>query len=512
MGIGKRFFRLSKWYHKYPGLLLILFVGWMAVSGILLNHPGLIRDLSIPGRWVPKHYHPVNWNRSSLKGMLRFDSRKLMVWGNQGVFLSKDNGLHFEPFMEGDFPDAAWKRRTNHLLADSSSGLVWAATNGGLFQVDCDTKQWVAIPLPENRSAVKKIVTGDGHYLVVTESAIYQKPLSSEEQFSLVIPHRDEENLRLPLFRFFLSLHDGSILGGAGKLLWDLAGLILLFLAVSAFYIWFYPKRWRRGYKKGGVKPGRKEKKRYAFFLRYHKKWGWYVAVLLTVIFATGIFLRPPLILAIADGSVSQRWLPSFSRNPWHEKINNALYDHDAHRLVLECSDGIWAGAVSEMAVFKKLELPFSIFAMGTTVFEEKVPGEWLVGSFGGLLLYDVREEHKQSLLHVSPPKHKGMPASLLVTGFVEYEDNCQYICGHYKGLCDASGEPIYGQLIMPESLSRAYRMPLWNFLFELHNARIFKGLLGALYILIIPLLGSMGLFVILSGVFDYWYVKLKRK
>ena len=52
--------------------------------------------------------------------------------------------------------------------------------------------------------------------------------------------------------------------------------------------------------------------------------------------------------------------------------------------------------------------------------------------------------------------------------------------------------------------------MPFWNFLFELHNGRIFKGMLGSFYILIIPLGGIIGLLILLSGIFDYWFIKSK--
>jgi len=35
----KRFFHISRWLHKYVGLLLILFLMWMSISGVLMNHP-----------------------------------------------------------------------------------------------------------------------------------------------------------------------------------------------------------------------------------------------------------------------------------------------------------------------------------------------------------------------------------------------------------------------------------------------------------------------------------------
>jgi hypothetical protein len=63
----------------------------------------------------------------------------------------------------------------------------------------------------------------------------------------------------------------------------------------------------------------------------------------------------------------------------------------------------------------------------------------------------------------------------------------------------------------MPEFIRENYRMPLWNYLFEIHNARIFRSFIGGTYILIIPLLGLLSILVLLSGFIDYLYKRLKR-
>jgi hypothetical protein len=38
----KILFKISKWLHKYIGLVLLLFLMWMSISGVLMNHPELI--------------------------------------------------------------------------------------------------------------------------------------------------------------------------------------------------------------------------------------------------------------------------------------------------------------------------------------------------------------------------------------------------------------------------------------------------------------------------------------
>lgn len=508
---GKRTYKISKWIHKYPGLLLLLFLAWMSVSGVLLNHKDLLKNFSVPGCLVPANYHPDNWNRSTMKGIVANDSLGYFVFGNQGVYLTKDEGKSFSPFMGGTFPKAVWKRRTNHLLYHENSKQLLAATNKGLFACKPDSANWKEVLLPENDEPVKKILQHEAKITVLTESAVYSS--NNAVDFTRNLPKKEQIEERIALFLVFFELHDGSIWGLPGKLLWDLAGIILFFLCFSAFYIWFYPKKWKRRHKRRQIKSSRKEKKRFGFYFKYHKKLGWYFGILLLIIFITGIFLRPPLLISIAGKSVNKKYYPSIEHaNPWHNKINNALYDSKNGRIVLECTDGLWAGNPENNEPFKKLKLPIRIFAMGATVFEEEAPGKWLIGSFGGLQRFSLSDNTSGSLLHLPPSSHPGRPANLLVTGQVQLPDGNRYALGHYKGLCNLKGNPAPHVWPMPESIAENYRMPLWNFLFELHNARIFRGLADDFYILIIPLFGLLGIFVLLSGIFDYWYVKLRRR
>lgn len=513
MSIGSNIFKSSRWVHKYPGLILLLFMAWMSLSGVLLNHPGLLSRVSVSGFLVPGHYHPQNWNRSSMKGILTYDSLNFLAYGNQGIYISNDKGKSFTSFMDGDFPQAARKRRTNHIIRLDNSNKLMAATNKGLYIAEMDNRLWKPLKLPGNNEPVQKILFSADTCIVVTKSSVYISNKNNLANFSQQIPERQVYDEKIPLFRAFLELHDGSIWGLPGKLLWDVAGVILFFLCLSAFYMWYYPKKWKRNYRKKSIPAQKAEKNRRRFYLKYHKKLGWYFAVVFVIIFITGIFLRPPLLITIADSSIAKKIYPAWEhKNPWNQKINNALFDSKSNRLILECSDGLWAGNINSNTSFTKLDLPIPVFAMGASVFEEETPGSWLVGSFGGLYRYSLTNNISEPILKQAASRNPGRPGSLLVTGYIHLPDSTEYVLGHYKGLCDTNGNPLPNQLPMPKQLKEDFKMPLWNWLFELHNARIFQGVLGGFYILVIPLFGITGLLIILSGVFDYWYVKLKRK
>lgn len=514
MNLGKKSYKISRWLHKYPGLLLLIFLAWMSVSGVLLNHPVVIRSASVPKSIVPKQYHPENWNRSAMKGIVYTDSNTFYTYGNQGVFFSNDKGNTFTPFMKGEFSKRAWKKRTNHLVYLKETQQLIAATNNGLLICELPNTTWEEISLPKNHEPVKKILEHNNNITVVTESALYNSAvIDSGYRFSRFIPEKKILEEQIPLFRAFLELHDGSIWGVPGILLWDTAGIILFFLCLSAFYIWYFPKKWKRQYKQKQIVSSANEKSKRSFHLKYHKKLGWYAAVFLLIIFTTGIFLRPPLLISIARKSINAKFYPSIKNsNPWHHKINNALFNSQNNQIVLECSDGLWAGNIGNQQPYIKINLPVKIFAMGATVFEEDCPGKWLIGSFGGLQLFDLADSSSTSLFQLPPSNNPGRPGSLLLTGYIQTPYNTSYALGHYKGLCDLKGNPVPDIMPMPEIIKQNYKMPLWNFMFELHNGRIFKGLLGGFYMLIIPLGGILGILVLISGVFDYWYVKLRSR
>ncbi len=512
MIIGKKIYKISHWIHKYLGLILLLFLAWMSLSGVILNHPSLIKKISISEFLVPKHYHPDNWNRSAMKGIEQVDANTYLTFGYEGVYISRNKGNSFTSFMAGDFPHSAWERRTNHLVHLTSKNQILAATNSGLYISDLIKGEWRKIILPANHEPVQKILLNGDTCIVVTRSAIYTTTIDNLNAFNRFLPEKVAQNSQIPMFRVFLQLHDGSIWGLPGKLLWDIAGLILFFLSISAFYIWYYPKKWKRRYIKENIQASKSEKELRSLFLKYHKKFGWYSAILLITIILTGIFLRPPFLIAIAQSSILEKYYPEWKHsNPWHKKINNALFDSKNNLLVLECDDGLWAGDISGRFAFERLQLPIPISAMGAKVFEEEKAGVWLVGSFSGLFRCSLSDNRIESLLNVKMQSKRGRPSSIFVTGIIKNIGGEIYILDHYKGLSDLKGNRYPYLFPMPQEVKEKFKMPLWNWLFELHNARIFRGIMGQFYMLVIPLLGMASLFILISGIFDYWYVRIKK-
>ncbi|MCL3781966.1 PepSY domain-containing protein [Prolixibacteraceae bacterium JC049] len=510
MKISSRIYKISRWIHKYFGLLLLLFLFWMSVSGVLLNHPQTFRKISLPSWAVPEAYHPENWNRSTLKGVVNVKPDSLLLYGNQGVFITNSIKENISPFMKGEFPVEAWEKRTNHVVFDKKYNRILAATNKGLYYTLPLKNNWIKLELPSSYTPIKKIIKLPHNWLLVTDSEFFVSPNAQKLDFKIFTPNRNTEETSVSLITLFFQLHDGSIWGLPGRLLWDLFGLALAFLCVSAFYIWYYPKRWKRSFKRKNIAIPAKEKQKRSFHFKYHKKIGWYLAIPLILITLTGMFLRPPLLVSLIGGKIEKKWYPAITNNnAWYHKIRNGFYDSENEKIVLDCSDGIWSGTLEQS--FEKQRLPLRIFAMGATVFEEEKPGTWLVGSFGGLHEFNIKNQYNKSLLPQIQRARRGAPGNILVTSYVRFSEQESYVLGHYKGLCYLDGTSAHSEIKMPETIKKAYKMPLWNFLFELHNARIFKGWVGAFYMLIIPLGGLLCLLIMLSGIYDYWFTRKKK-
>jgi len=506
----KKIFKKSKWIHKYIGLVVLVFLIWMSITGIILNHPDIIEKYSVNKAFVPKSYHPKNWNRSTMKGIVidKNNSAVLYLYGRQGVFFSDNRGKSFVSFMEGSFPKSPKGRRTNSLYA--LNNVIVAATNNGIYVLNKNTGRWTKSFIPSDEKEFVKILRVNDKLLALTKSQVFESDLSEELNFKEIKLNRDVSVDSIRLIDFFFSLHDGSIFGIFGKLLWDFAGIVILFLSISAFYIWYYPKKRKRKFKINNSYNSDSEKSVFKLLYKYHKKLGWYLGLLVLIITLTGIFLRPPLIAVLARKAISSKFLPS-SSNVWNHKIHNALYDSANEKLVIECKDGIWSGSTEGDRVFSRINIPVNIFAMGATVFDELKKGEWIIGSFGGIATYNVIDKEVNHILPQKPDFNSVRPASTMITSYVQMSDSVIYLVGHYKGLCDINGVSL-NVIKMPPYIEDNYRMPLWNYMFEIHNARMFRSFIGGLYILIIPLFGILSVLVLLSGFFDYMYAKYRKK
>lgn len=513
----KWIFKISKFLHKWVGLVLAAFLVWMSISGILLNHPELISNIDVAKILLPEQYHVENWSRSSLINLL--SSKKQgnikFIGGYQGVFISNDDGYNFKEFMQGEFPSSAYYRKTKSILLieKNEKEYLLAGTYNGLYELELGKNYWKKINLPDNDLRIVKLLEYKNKLYVFSESDCFISD-KNNYNFKLQKLEKADKEKYLTLLELFFELHNGELWGISGKLIWDAAGLVIIFLSIGAVYIWIFPGR-KRKLRKKGISVSDNSKKIFKVFYKYHLKLGIWLALILFIIAFTGLFLRPPFIAAIMDGKVSSKMIPSIlSDNLFHNRIRNAMIDKLNNRIVIDAKDGVWTSDSTNLFEFREAAIPVPIFAMGATVFESDTDGNLYIGSFAGLykidqkalILYDMINGGNNFSTNISRPSEN------LVTGYFKDEYDNEYISTHYLGLQQISGTENKMRYLMPQSSMDNYKLSLWNYLFEIHNARIFADWIGNFYILVIPLSSLMFLLIIISGTWDWIYKKLIKK
>ena len=65
--------------------------------------------------------------------------------------------------------------------------------------------------------------------------------------------------------------------------------------------------------------------------------------------------MRPPVIALIIDGTFPSNLYPGrLSKNKWHEKIRNVMYDDVRDKIIIDATDGVWDGDSKFNTPFKK--------------------------------------------------------------------------------------------------------------------------------------------------------------
>ena len=507
-----RLFRFSKKIHKYFGLSFLIYFLWMGSSGVLLNHPSIIRKLAVPRSLLPEKYTFNDWNRMALRSAVfsELDADTVYVGGKTGVWISRNGGVTFSRLDEG-FPNNSYDMDTlSLLLVENETGSrLLAGTRSGLYLCDPDKGKWreAGREIFHGEMIVRLLQAGD-RTLAFTDSACYEAGVWHEEPLfrPVILGTAFGFNSRIPMFRFLLKLHDGSLFGLPGRLVVDAAGIVLVFLTVSAIYIWYVP--WSR---KKRFKFMRGTNSLFKFFYKYHNKIGIYAVFFLTLIALTGMFVRPPLLIAIASKSVPSSCYPASNlENPWKGKIKNAVYNSIDKTLIVATNDGFFQGPANFSMPFKKVKARVPVHGMGVTVFEHlNNDNSLLIGSFSGIYIWD-KTGNRVFDVNGDPLRKSGRKFSTsgnMVSGIVIRRGVPLFWMDYRRGIMPfkAAGNLNFE---MPSRIAVDGHMSLWHTLFELHNGRMFEPILEKYTWLIVPLGGFFLLITVLTGTYDWFYRK----
>jgi hypothetical protein len=504
-----KFFR--KW-HRWPGLILgIFFILW-AMSGIVMNHRELFSGFDISRKYLPEEHRYVNWNNAAVKSAVNIGPDSILVFGNIGIWLTDSSFSSFQDFNTG-FPDGIDNRKISSMLV-TSRGNTYAGTLFGLYHFDPLRRLWVKLSIPVDDERIQWLVEKGNEVMILTRSELL-KAKDDPGKFTaekLHLPPPGGHDDKAGLFRTIWVIHSGEIYGSFGKLIVDAMGLIVILLAITGVLHFSMPYALRR--LKRVKKPTNRAAATKRVSAKWHKKAGIWIAVFLLINTVTGMFLRPPLLITIANARVGK--IP-FSKldtpNPWEDKLRAVIYDEEAGGFIFGTTEGLYLAdeTLKQEMIVLPGQPPLSV--MGINVFQKTGHGKYLVGSFNGL--YDWMPGYAISRNHFSGE----IPGNVntgskpfgdeMVSGYLKLENGNEVYFDYNEGAVSMDGK--WNIPVMPAEIIEKSPMSWWNFALEVHTGRIFKPLMGDLYILIIPLFGIFGTILVITGII-VWIKLYARK
>jgi hypothetical protein len=502
--------KILRKFHKWPGIVITVFVMLFSFSGILMNHRGLISRAELNRSLLPSGYSYQNWNKGAVKSVCQLSPDSALVYGNIGVWLSTDHFKTFQDWNAG-FPSGIDNRKISKIIK-TADGNLFAGTLFGLFQYSFKQNQWQKIQIPVSEERITDLILKQNTLLVQTRSFLLETKDGKSFQ-TLVLPAPEGYDGKASLFKTMWLLHSGEIWGSIGKLVVDLFGLAILIISLTGFMHFLFPSWLKR--RKEKRKDNAKLVSARNFNLRWHNRLGWIFIPFLILITITGMFLRPPFLIAIANSVVAPIPGTVLSEpNPWYDKLRRVLYDEQQHIFLFSTYDGIFSTDENLREPMRRLinEPPVSV--MGCNVLEKKDEGNYLVGSFNGLFLWNPFTGQLFDYLSRSPyetPEVMGPPVSKdMIDGWFADSSGKEFYFDYNQGVLPIRNQILFGE--MSPEIIRKSPISLWNLALEIHTGRIFEPLLGMFYILYVPLAGICILIVLISGFFIWWMGYRKKK
>ncbi len=503
-----RFIKIYRKYHRWPGMAMAILILLFSFSGIIMNHRSFFSKIAVNRNYLPNDYKYQNWNLASIKGSLNLADGSSLVYGNVGIWSTSDNYKTFVDYNYG-LPEGIDNRKAYDII-QTKNGDIFAGTFSGLYHRTSGL--WEKIILPEKDERIVSLEEVDQTLFIMTRSNIYAARLSSKtiSPERLIIPISINSQNQVSLFKTLWFIHSGEIFGLPGKLFTDFMGGIFIAISITGIIRFSIPYVRKRKKKKG--KEIHRLNKNNRSILKWHNKLGYYPIVFLIILTITGMFLRPPLLIAIADIKVNKiPFTHLANENPWFDKFRMIAYDKEAERLIISTTDGMYYSEDLLSTPLKRFINQPPVSVMGINVFEKISTNLYMVGSFSGLFIWNPTTGFLEDFIEGKPVENTGgRPVGKhIISGFlVDQKDNA-FIFDYNNGVINP--EPNNSLPEIPTEILNKSPMSLWNLCLEIHTGRIFKNLIGDFYILMVPLSGIFLLIVLVSGLLLYLkYNKIK--
>ena len=472
-----------------------------------MNHRELVSGMNISRSSLPKNYNYKNWNQAALKGSITLSKDSLLVFGNIGAWLTDSAYNNFTDFNNG-FPKGMDNRKIFDLKLTNNNNL-YAATLFGLYCFDWENEQWQKINIDVNIERFVAVISKNDSVIVMNRSYVF-KGLDKGIQ-----THFEKIELKAPLgykndvglFETMWQIHSGEIFGLPGKLFVDFLGILVFILSFTGIIYFFFPGIIKR--RKRKEKKVNKLVSTHKFSLKWHNKIGAWFVVFLILLALTGIFLRPPFLIPIANVRIPAIKFTHLDQpNPWYDDLRDIFNDKEKDLFVLAGYNGLYElKTLESIPILINSQPPLSV--MGINVLEKYDEDNYLIGSFSGLFLWNPKSFLIYDFISGKPYQGSsgGRPfGSYAIAGLLK--DRNLFIVDYDKGVLAFSNTKTFPE--MPENIIENSPMSLWNFALEVHTGRIFSFILSDFYILLVPLTGITTIIVVISG-YLIWRRRKKR-
>jgi hypothetical protein len=233
-----RALKIFKKLHKWPAIIIAFFAILFATSGIVMNHRGTFSSIDVSRKLLPPNYTYRNWNLAAVRGSLPIDEKKILVYGNIGIWKSDRMFQNFADFNQG-FPKGIDNRKIYSVIQFKNE--LFAGTHMGLFSRNISDGKWEKENLPVKEERIADLTIKNDTLLVLTRQYLL-KSTDGRTFETAQLPAPVGYERKTGLFDTFWQLHSGELLGLPGKLIVDLLGLVTILLSVTGLLHFFFPK------------------------------------------------------------------------------------------------------------------------------------------------------------------------------------------------------------------------------------------------------------------------------
>ena len=466
----------SKIWHKWLGLIFSFFALAFAISGIILNHRSLVSGIDVSRKYLPDYLKLENWNQSSIKTTIDIGGDSLLMYGGSGIWLTNQRHTFVERFEKG-MKTGVENRNTSKIIK-TEKGDIFAVTTFDLYRLDANNNRWNNVSsLIDNGGRLSDMATCGDTLVVLSRSEAFFSiyPFESFTKSTLAAPVG--YNGKVSLFRTIWRLHSGELFGEIGKIVVDLLAVAIIIFTITGIVIFLFPKI---------VRPLKRKGRNINIFIsalrpsyKWHGKLGYWLTFLILILFVSGAFLRPPLLISIIRSDVTPLPYSTLdSDNAWNDRLRCINYDIEQNEWLLYTSEGFYS--MNNLDAQPKL-IPSSprVSVMGVNIMQQVFQNYWIVGSFDGLVLWDRNTGKSIDYLTKLPitPHRPGPPRNqLAVTGYT-----ADFLAGDIAFGYSFGARYIHrnGNFIPMPEIESPDRISLWHLALEVHTGRIYKPLLG---------------------------------